>query len=108
VTLSTITETNYKLVRAVIKDRKPKCEGKWELDTRRIVQLFGGITQCARSLRASGNDVSEGAVDVWRRRGAMNTTSLLHLLMIAHQTGMKFNLLDYVKPKEQIVEGDKE
>ncbi len=81
-------------------NRKTKCEGKWQLDTRRIVSEFGGITQTARALKASGNDVSEGAVDVWRRRGAMNMTSLLHLMMIAHQTNMPFNLLDYVKPKK--------
>lgn len=88
--------------------RKAKCEGKWELDTRRIVSEFGGITQCARALKASGNDVSEGAVDVWRRRGAMNMTSLLHLMMIAHQTNMPFNLLEYIKPKkntERVTEG---
>ena len=91
-----------------MENRKPKCEGKWELDTRRIVREFGGITQCARALKASGNDVSEGAVDVWRRRGSMNITSMLHLLMIAHQTGMKFNLLDYVKPKERVAEGSQE
>ena len=84
-----------------MENRKPKCEGKWELDTRRIVREFGGITQTARALKASGNDVSEGAVDVWRRRGAMNMTSLLHLLMIAHQTNMPFNLLEYVKPKKE-------
>lgn len=84
-----------------MENRKPKCEGKWQLDTRRIVSDFGGITQTARSLKASGNDVSEGAVDVWRRRGAMNMTSLLHLMMIAHQTNMPFNLLDYVKPKKE-------
>lgn len=84
-----------------MENRKPKCEGKWQLDTRRIVSEFGGITQTARSLKASGNDVSEGAVDVWRRRGAMNMTSLLHLLMIAHQTNMPFNLLNYVQPKKK-------
>jgi hypothetical protein len=84
-----------------LENRKPKCEGKWELDTRLIVSDFGGITQTARALKASGNDVSEGAVDVWRRRGAMNMTSLLHLMMIAHQTNMPFNLLNYVKPKRQ-------
>ena len=84
-----------------MENRKPKCEGKWQLDTRRIVSDFGGITQTARALKASGNDVSEGAVDVWRRRGAMNMTSLLHLMMIAHQTNMPFNLLDYVKPKKE-------
>lgn len=28
-------------------------------------------------------------------------TSLLHLAMIAHQTNMPFNLLDYVKPKKE-------
>ena len=84
-----------------MENRKPKCEGKWQLDTRRIVSDFGGITQTARALTASGNDVSEGAVDVWRRRGAMNMTSLLHLVMIAHQTDMPFNLLDYVKPKKE-------
>ena len=84
-----------------MENRKPKCEGKWQLDTRRIVSDFGGITQTARALKASGNDVSEGAVDVWRRRGAMNMTSLLHLMMIAHQTNMPFNLLDYVQPKKR-------
>lgn len=84
-----------------MENRKPKCEGKWQLDTRRIVSDFGGITQTARALKASGNDVSEGAVDVWRRRGAMNMTSLLHLMMIAHQTNMPFNLLDYVQPKKK-------
>lgn len=84
-----------------MENRKPKCEGKWQLDTRRLVSDFGGITQTARALKASGNDVSEGAVDVWRRRGAMNMTSLLHLMMIAHQTNMPFNLLNYVKPKKQ-------
>ena len=88
--------------------RKPKCSGKFELDTRRLVADFGGITQTARALQASGNDVSEGAVDVWRRRKAMNITSLLHLLMIAQMTDMKLNLLDYIKPKsfEQVEEGD--
>lgn len=87
--------------------RKPKCSGKFELDTRRLVADFGGITQTARALQASGNDVSEGAVDVWRRRKAMNITSLLHLLMIAQMTDMKLNLLDYIKPKsfEQVDEG---
>ena len=88
-----------------MENRKPKCEGKWQLDTRRIVSDFGGITQTARALKASGNDVSEGAVDVWRRRGAMNMTSLLHLMMIAHQTNMPFNLLDYVKPKKEAKSG---
>jgi len=91
-----------------LKNRKPKCEGKWQLDTRRIVSEFGGITQTARALKASGNDVSEGAVDVWRRRGAMNMTSLLHLMMIAHQTNMPFNLLNYVKPKERVAEGNQD
>jgi len=88
--------------------RKPKCSGKFELDTRRLVADFGGITQTARALQASGNDVSEGAVDVWRRRGAMNITSLLHLLMISQMTGMNLNLLDYVKPKSSnsVAEGD--
>ena len=88
--------------------RKPKCSGKFELDTRRLVADFGGITQTARALQASGNDVSEGAVDVWRRRKAINITSLLHLLMIAQMTDMKLNLLDYIKPKsfEQVEEGD--
>ena len=88
--------------------RKPKCSGKFELDTRQLVADFGGITQTARALQASGNDVSEGAVDVWRRRKAMNITSLLHLLMIAQMTDMNLNLLDYVKPKqsERVAEGD--
>ena len=80
-------------------NRKQKCGGKFELDTRRIVADFGGITNTARLLRASGNDVSEGAVDVWRRRRSMNMTSLCHLMMIANMSGQKFDLLDYIKPK---------
>ena len=90
-------------------ERKQKCGGKFELDTRRIVSDFGGITNTARLLRASGNDVSEGAVDVWRRRKSMNITSLLHLMMIAQMSGQEFNLLKYIKPKiERAVEGSHE
>ena len=90
-------------------NRKQKCGGKFELDTRRIVADFGGITNTARLLRASGNDVSEGAVDVWRRRRSMNMTSLCHLMMIANMSGQKFDLLDYIKPKtmaNSVAEGD--
>lgn len=90
-------------------ERKQKCGGKFELDTRRIVSDFGGITNTAKLLRASGNDVSEGAVDVWRRRKSMNITSLLHLMMIAQMSGQEFNLLDYIKPKrERVMEGGQE
>ena len=90
-------------------NRKQKCGGKFELDTRRIVADFGGITNTARLLRASGNDVSEGAVDVWRRRRSMNMTSLCHLMMIANMSGQKFDLLDYIKPQTMaisVAEGD--
>lgn len=90
-------------------NRKQKCGGKFELDTRRIVSDFGGITNTARLLRASGNDVSEGAVDVWRRRKSMNMTSLCHLMIIANMSGQKFDLLDYIKPKtmaNSVAEGD--
>ena len=75
---------------------------------RRMVADFGGITATARMLAASGNDVSEGAVDVWRRRKAINVTSLLHLAMCANMTGMtmpstgkRWNLIDYIVAKHE-------
>lgn len=89
-------------------DRKSKCSGKFHLDMRRMVADFGGITATARMLAASGNDVSEGAVDVWRRRKAINVTSLLHLAMCANMTNMtmpstgkRWNLIDYIVAKHE-------
>ena len=88
--------------------RKSKAGGRFDLDMRRMVSDFGGITATAKMLQASGNDISEGAVDVWRRRKACNITSLLHIAHVAHMTGQvmpstgrKWNLLDYIVPKLQ-------
>ena len=89
-----------------IYSKKSKAGGRFDLDMRRMVSDFGGITAMARMLQASGNDISEGAVDVWRRRKACNITSLLHIANVAHMTGQimpstgrKWNLLDYIVPK---------
>ena len=94
-------------------DRKSKCSGKFDLDMRRMVADFGGITATARLLAASGNDISEGAVDVWRRRKAVNVTSLLHLAICANMmdmtmqsTGKKWNLVDYIVPKREEEDDD--
>ena len=88
--------------------RKPKASGHFDLDMRRMVQDFGGITAMARMLKASGNDISEGAVDVWRRRKVCNVTSLLHIAMASQMTGQimpstgrKWNLLDYIIVKQE-------
>lgn len=88
--------------------RKAKASGRFDLDMRRMVRDFGGITAMARMLKASGNDISEGAVDVWRRRKACNITSLLHIAMAAQMTqqvmpstGRKWNLLDYIIVKQE-------
>ena len=89
-------------------ERKAKASGRFELDMRRMVSDFGGITAMARMLKASGNDISEGAVDVWRRRRACNVTSLLHIAMAAQMTQQimpstrrKWNLLDYIIVKQE-------
>jgi hypothetical protein len=88
--------------------RKAKASGRFELDMRRMVSDFGGITAMERMLKASGNDISEGAVDVWRRRRACNVTSLLHIAMAAQMTQQimpstrrKWNLLDYIIVKQE-------
>lgn len=93
--------------------RKTKASGRFDLDMRRMVQDFGGITAMARMLKASGNDISEGAVDVWRRRKACNVTSLLHIAMASQMTGQimpstnrKWNLLDYIIVKQEEVDNE--
>jgi len=95
--------------------RKAKASGRFDLDMRRMVRDFGGITAMARMLKASGNDISEGAVDVWRRRKACNITSLLHIAMAAQMTGQimpstgrKWNLMDYIIVKQEEVDDEAE
>lgn len=89
--------------------RKAKAEGRFELDMRRMVQDFGGITAFARALQATGNDISEGAVDVWRRRRACNITSLMHILQLSKTTGQimpstgrEFDIHDYILTKKPV------
>ena len=71
-------------------------EADVELQVKKIVRDFGGMTACARLLTDHGCPITADGVDKWRRRGSIPTKSLIALTKIAHKRRQRFDLLDYI------------
>ena len=68
-----------------------------QLDLRRMVKDFGGMTNTSRLLTADGWPTSRDAVDKWRRRQSLPVSTLCVLALIAKERGQRFDLYDYIK-----------
>lgn len=76
-------------------DRQHKTT-KFILDCKRVIEHFGGLANTARIMRDSGVPMNVGTVEKWRRRGSIPSAQLITLAVIAKDSGLKFNLYDFI------------
>lgn len=67
-----------------------------KLDARKIINHFGGVTQCHRLILSSGAVLSHVAVEKWRERDSIPAAWLCALMELSGQSGQQINLSDYL------------
>tara|TARA_B100000965_G_scaffold217683_1_gene182218 strand:- start:630 stop:896 length:267 start_codon:yes stop_codon:yes gene_type:complete len=71
-----------------------------ELDAKKMVRDFGGMTSTARLLTEAGVTITRDAVDKWRRAKRIPSPHLLSLALIAKDRGQRFDVYDYIIRKK--------
>ena len=71
-----------------------------ELDAKKMVRDFGGMTSTARLLTEAGVPITRDAVDKWRRAKRIPSPHLLSLALIAKERGQRFDVYDYIIAKK--------
>ena len=72
-----------------------------EINAKKVVYDFGGMTQTARLLRDHGVTITRDAVDKWRRAKRIPLFHFARLALIAKKRGQRFDIYDYIVEKEQ-------
>jgi len=78
-----------------------------EIDAKKVVTDFGGMTMTARLLTENGFPITRDAVDKWRRAKRIPLSHFARLALIAKDRGQRFDIYDYIKTSEGKKDGRK-
>ena len=73
-----------------------------EINAKKVVTDFGGMTQTARLLTENGFPITRDAVDKWRRAKRIPLFHFARLALIAKGRGQRIDIYDYIIEKKEI------